>query len=99
MQRCGWVNLKNPAYIAYHDSEWGVPCHDDRALFELLILEGFQAGLSWECVLNKRENFRRAFDGFIVDRVAQYDSKKVDELLANPETAALLKTLAKAMDK
>lgn len=85
MQRCGWVNLKNPAYIAYHDSEWGVPCHDDRALFELLILEGFQAGLSWECVLNKRENFRRAFDGFIVDRVAQYDSKKVDELLANPE--------------
>lgn len=85
MQRCGWVNLKNPAYIAYHDSEWGVPCHDDRALFELLILECFQAGLSWECVLNKRENFRRAYDGFDVSRVAEYDSQKVNELLANPE--------------
>lgn len=85
MQRCGWVNLKNPAYIAYHDSEWGVPCHDDRALFELLILECFQAGLSWECVLNKRENFRRAYDSFDVSRVAEYDSQKVNELLANPE--------------
>lgn len=85
MQRCSWVNLKNPAYIAYHDSEWGVPCHDDRAMFELLILEGFQAGLSWECVLNKRESFRKAYDGFDVSRVVQYASQKIDELLANPE--------------
>ena len=59
--RCRWANPKNPAYIAYHDGEWGVPLHDDRALFELLILETFQAGLSWECVLNKRPAFRQAF--------------------------------------
>ncbi|MCD8239844.1 MAG: DNA-3-methyladenine glycosylase I, partial [Oscillospiraceae bacterium] len=62
--RCAWVNLNNPVYIRYHDEEWGRPCHDDRQLYELLILESFQAGLSWECVLNKRENFRRAFDDF-----------------------------------
>ena len=82
--RCSWVNLANPLYVAYHDLEWGVPCHDDRALFELLVLEGFQAGLSWECVLNKREAFRAAFDGFDPRAVAGYGAEKVAELMANP---------------
>ena len=61
-KRCSWVNLKNPLYVEYHDKEWGVPLHSDQKLFELLILEGFQAGLSWECILNKRQSFRQAFD-------------------------------------
>ncbi len=79
-KRCFWCNIKNEAYIKYHDEEWGRPCHDDRLLYELLILECFQAGLSWECVLNKRGNFRRTFDGFDVCRVAQYDPQKLEEL-------------------
>lgn len=82
--RCRWCNPANPRYVAYHDAEWGVPCHDDRMLFELLILEGFQAGLSWECVLNKREAFHAAFDHFDWDKVAAYNEDKVAELLANP---------------
>lgn len=82
--RCAWVNMKNPLYIKYHDTEWGVPCHDDHALYELLILECFQAGLSWECVLNKRQGFRDAFDGFDIDKVISYDEKKQEELLADP---------------
>ena len=82
--RCRWVNMKNPLYIQYHDQEWGVPLHDDRALFELLILEGFQAGLSWECVLNKREAFRRAFEGFDPEQVSRYDDAKCAALLADP---------------
>ena len=65
--RCAWVNMKNPRYIQYHDEEWGRPEHRDEKLYELLILESFQAGLSWECVLNKREYFREAFDGFCLD--------------------------------
>ena len=73
--RCRWANPDNPRYLAYHDREWGVPVHDDRQLFEMLILEGFQAGLSWECVLNKREAFRRAFDGFDWQKVAAYDTE------------------------
>lgn len=84
MERCVWAGTKNPAYIRYHDEEWGQPLHDDRALFELLILESFQAGLSWECVLNKRENFRRAYDGFDVEKVAAYDEEKIAALLADP---------------
>lgn len=79
-RRCAWVNMKNPLYIQYHDTEWGVPLHTDKGLFELLILEGFQAGLSWECVLNKRENFRRAFDDFDVEKVSQYDEEKCRQL-------------------
>ena len=79
--RCAWVNMKNPLYIQYHDEEWGVPLHDDRALFELLILEGFQAGLSWECVLNKREAFRRAFDGFDPEKVSRYGETRCADLL------------------
>ena len=84
LKRCFWVNMKNPVYIKYHDEEWSVPCHDDHALYELLILECFQAGLSWECVLNKRENFRRAYDGFDVDQVIAYGEDKIAELLADP---------------
>lgn len=75
-RRCCWANPKNPRYVEYHDREWGVPTHDDQALFELLILECFQAGLSWECILNKREAFRRAFDGFALDAVCAYDDEK-----------------------
>jgi DNA-3-methyladenine glycosylase I len=70
--------------IRYHDEEWGVPVHDDRILFESLILDGAQAGLSWETVLRKRENYRTAFDGFDVESVARYDERKVEELLGNP---------------
>ena len=83
MQRCRWVNLNNPLYIRYHDEEWGIPCHCDKQLFELLILESFQAGLSWECVLNKREAFREAFDGFDIDKVSCYGEQKITELLGN----------------
>jgi DNA-3-methyladenine glycosylase I len=80
-QRCHWA--KSPSMVAYHDEEWGVPIHDDRLLFEFLILEGAQAGLSWETILNKRENYRRAFDRFDVAKIARYDKRKVRSLLAN----------------
>ena len=80
-KRCTWANPKNPAYLKYHDEEWGVPLHCDQKLFELLVLEGFQAGLSWECVLNKREAFRGAFDNFDIDTVEKYDAKKCESLL------------------
>lgn len=82
--RCGWVNMKNPLYIQYHDTEWGVPQHSDQKLFELLMLEGFQAGLSWECVLNKREHFCRVYDGFDPERVSRYDDEKIQQLLTDP---------------
>lgn len=84
IHRCRWCSPRNPLYIAYHDNEWGVPCHDDHALFELLILEGFQAGLSWEFVLNKREAFREAFDQFDWEKVAAYGEDKAAALLSNP---------------
>jgi len=80
--RCGWA--KGEQYIRYHDQEWGVPVHDDRTLFEFLILEGAQAGLSWSTILNKRENYRHAFDGFDPRLVAKYRSKKINALLADP---------------
>ena len=83
MNRCKWVNLKNKIYVDYHDIEWGKEEHNDRMLFELLILEGFQAGLSWECILNKREYFREAFDNFDYIKVSNYDSDKIVELLNN----------------
>jgi len=82
VQRCGWA--KSELSIAYHDNEWGVPLHDDRALFEFLILEGAQAGLSWETILRKRENFRLAFDNFDPRVVAEYDERKAKGLLGNP---------------
>ena len=81
--RCRWANPKNERYIRYHDNEWGVPVYDDKKLFEMLILECFQAGLSWECVLNKRDAFREAFDGFDLDRVCAYDDNKLEELRNN----------------
>jgi DNA-3-methyladenine glycosylase I len=81
--RCGWAG-SDPLYLAYHDQEWGVPLRDERALFEMLILEGFQAGLSWITILRKRENFRRAFDGFEPARIAAYDQAKIAALLADP---------------
>ena len=83
MIRCKWCNLNNPKYIEYHDNEWCKPNFDDKYLFEMLILESFQAGLSWECILNKREDFRKAFDNFEIDKVSDYDEKKVQELLKN----------------
>ncbi len=85
--RCSYVNLKNPLYIRYHDEEWGVPEHSDQKLYELLILESFQAGLSWECILNKRKNFCAAFDGFDIDKVCAYDEAKCVELMGNPGIA------------
>ena len=81
--RCSWANPKNPIYIDYHDKEWGVPVYDDHKLFEMLILESFQAGLSWECVLNKREAFREAFDDFDVYKVSAYDEEKQAQLKEN----------------
>ena len=82
-ERCKWCNLKNEKYIKYHDEEWGKPLYDDKQLYELLILESFQAGLSWECVLNKREYFRQAFDNFDIDKILKYDDNKIKELLQN----------------
>lgn len=78
--RCDWVGT-DPLYVAYHDEEWGVPVHDEQTLFEFLILEGAQAGLSWSTILNKRENYRRAFDNFDPKKVAAYDEAKIAELL------------------
>ena len=83
MNRCSWCSLNNPKYVDYHDNEWGVLRTDDHYLFEMLILESFQAGLSWECVLNKREDFRKAYDNFDIDKVCLYGSKKIDELINN----------------
>jgi DNA-3-methyladenine glycosylase I len=82
-QRCGW-STSDPLYITYHDQEWGVPVHDDRLLFEFLILEGAQAGLSWITILRKRENYRQAFNQFDPQKVARFDDKKILELLNNP---------------
>ncbi len=82
--RCPWVDLSKPDYVTYHDVEWGVPVHDDRLLFEFLVLEGAQAGLSWYTVLRKRQNYRDAFDHFDPQQVARYNERKIAELLSNP---------------
>ena len=82
--RCRWANPKNDRYIRYHDEEWSVPVYDDHKLFEMLILEGFQAGLSWECVLNKQQDFEEAFDGFDLDKICEYKEEKLLELQNNP---------------
>lgn len=82
--RCAYVNLGNPLYIRYHDEEWGAAEHSDQKLFEMLLLECFQAGLSWECVLNKREAFRTAFDHFDVEKIACYGEEKCQQLMNNP---------------
>lgn len=83
MKRCKWCNLNNPLYVRYHDKEWGVINYSDDYLFEMLILESFQAGLSWECVLNKRDNFRKAYDDFDLEKVCNYDDEKIQELCLN----------------
>lgn len=82
--RCSWANPANPLYLAYHDEEWGVPCHDETRLFEMLNLEGAQAGLSWETVLRKRDHYRKVFDGWDAEKIARYDDAKVAALLADP---------------
>lgn len=81
-KRCGWVS-NDPLYIEYHDKEWGVPVFDDQKLFEFLVLESFQAGLSWITILKKRENFRKAFNGFDYKKIARYNSQKINQLLNN----------------
>lgn len=84
-KRCSWCNLDNDLYVKYHDEEWGVVNFDERYLFEMLVLESFQAGLSWETVLNKREAFRRAYDNFDIDKVVSYNDKKIEELENNQD--------------
>ena len=85
MRRCQWATMGNsPLMVEYHDKEWGVPVHDDRTLFEFLVLEGAQAGLSWQTVLNKRENYRKAFHAFELAKVARYTNKDVQRLLRDP---------------
>lgn len=84
ISRCPWANLANPLYLDYHDHEWGVPCHDETRLFELLNLEGVQAGLSWETVLNKRAHYRLVFDQWDPNKIARYDAVKVAALLNDP---------------
>lgn len=83
IKRCSWANPDSPLYLKYHDEEWGVPCHDETRLFEMLNLEGAQAGLSWSTILNKRENYRVAFDQWNAEKIAAYDVTKVAELLGN----------------
>lgn len=85
MKRCKWCNLNNPIYIEYHDKEWGVMNINDNYLLEMLILESFQAGLSWECVLNKRESFRLAYDNFNIDKICDYTENKIIELSENKD--------------
>ena len=80
IKRCFWANPENENYIKYHDKEWGKPVYDDHKLLEMLILESFQAGLSWECILNKRENFRKAFDNFELEKICNYTEEKIEEL-------------------
>ncbi len=82
-KRCSWVNMKNELYVEYHDKEWGIACHNDKNLFEMLILEIFQAGLSFECILNKRKNFEVEFDNFDIDKIVLYDSEKIERSLKN----------------
>lgn len=81
-KRCSWAGNEE-IYVKYHDEEWGIPTHDDKELFEMLVLESFQAGLSWITILKKRNNFKKAFDDFDVIKVAEYDDEKIDELLSN----------------
>lgn len=85
MKRCKWCNLNNPLYIKYHDGEWGILNTNDKYLFEMLLLESFQAGLSWECVLNKRQAFKKAYDNFNISKIIKYDDKKIEELLNNKD--------------
>lgn len=85
VKRCGWVNLNKPHYVDYHDNEWGVPVHDDRTLFEMIILEGAQAGLSWETILKRREGYRKAFKNFDVKKVARMSDAELEDILVNAD--------------
>ena len=85
MNRCKWCNLENSKYVDYHDSEWGILNLDENYLFEMLVLESFQAGLSWECILNKRNAFTQAFDNFDIDKIINYDEAKINSLLNNKD--------------
>jgi len=96
--RCKWANPKNERYLKYHDEEWGVPVHDDHKLFEMLILESFQAGLSWECVLNKQPDFEEAFDDFEIDKIMEYDEQKMAELAENPKIIRNKRKIAAAVN-
>ena len=91
-KRCAWVKMNNPLYVAYHDEEWGQPLHDDRALFELLCMETYQAGLSWETVLNKRQAFRQAFHGYQIQAVADMTDEELEDLMNN---SAIIRNRAK----
>ena len=91
-KRCGWVKMNNPLYVAYHDEEWGRPLHDDQALFELLCMETYQAGLSWETVLNKRQAFRKAFHGYQIQAVAEMSDEELEALMDN---TAIIRNRAK----
>ena len=91
-KRCSWVKMTNPLYIAYHDEEWGQPLHDDQALFELLCMETYQAGLSWETVLNKRQAFREVFHGYQIQAVAEMTDAELEAMLDNP---AIIRNRAK----
>jgi DNA-3-methyladenine glycosylase I len=97
MERCPWCG-SDPLYVAYHDEEWGVPCHDERTLFEFLLLEGAQAGLSWITILRKRENYRRAFDGFDAQRIARYGEKDIARLLGDAGIVRNRLKIAAAID-
>jgi DNA-3-methyladenine glycosylase I len=92
LRRCAWVDMRKPLYIAYHDEEWGVPVYDDARMFEFLMLEAAQAGLSWYTVLSKRENYRAAFDGFDAERIARFDKRRVAKLMDN---AGIIRNRAK----
>jgi DNA-3-methyladenine glycosylase I len=96
-----WWNTDNPLYVKYHDEEWGVPVHDDRTLFEFLTLEGFQAGLTWELILKRREALRKAFDNFNPEKIARYNDEDVKRLMANPNVirnrAKILATINNAL--
>jgi DNA-3-methyladenine glycosylase I len=85
MKRCIWCNINNKLYVDYHDNEWGIPVYDDRKLFEFLVLESFQAGLSWLCILNKRESFRKSFDNFDPIKISKYSEEKISTLLTNKD--------------
>ncbi len=82
-KRCGWVDINSPEYVNYHDTEWGIPLHDERKLFEMLCLEGQQAGLSWITILRKRDNYRLAFDNFDYEKIVKYDETKIEQLKQN----------------
>ena len=98
MKRCSWCNLDNELYVLYHDQEWGVENFSDEYLFEMLILESFQAGLSWECVLNKRESFRAAYDNFSLDKVCNYDDEKIKEFLQELSVDYTMVSSSNALD-